>query len=322
MNKQAQEAGARADELHETLYGTKTDGTDEVPEITLSEEAPGAVESEELEVAPVEPTETPEEEPEELKEDYETKFKVLQGKYNAEVPRLAREIRGFKKEVQTLKAQLEEKLNTAPTTTETDLKETVLDKKDFEEYDEEIQKMVDMVNNLSSTVQTLNDENILLKQSMSSVEDTTNQTLENDFLGDLDLAVPDWRTINTEPNFISWLQEMDGVSGDTRQNHLDLAADSLNATKAINIFKAFNDSRSANEVTTQVQQQQQQNIERQTQPDNVTIAAPTTEQKRSYTRADIRTFYKDVALGRYSPADKAQIEADIFAAPAEGRVIG
>lgn len=315
MNRQAEEASALADDLHKKLYVEKT----EEPEARDDDTVIQAVESLENVVEPVK-DDTPLVEP---VVDYEAKFKVLQGKYNAEVPRLSKEIREAKSTIQSMQTQLDE-LKESPAPVAKDLEITDLNPEAYAEYGEEFETLAKMVKQLTGQVNSLVTENTYLKDSLEGVENTQNQKTSDDFILSLEGSVPDWETINRNADFIQWLQEVDTISGVTRQVHLDDAAETLNARKAISIFKEFNDS-----VAPSSANNTQQHIARQAQPASVQSPAPTSEAKRFYTRSELKQFYKEVALvasgkgpwvGR--EAEVKAIEADIFAAPREGRIIG
>lgn len=308
MNQQAEEAAALAEELHTKLYGKENTDVDDA----RNEDTDPALDSSNAVTDPVD--DTP---PEPSVEDYETKFKVLQGKYNAEVPRLSAELREKNDVVQDLQTQLVSKNKPAPVAK--DLESTNLNPEAFAEYDPEVQDLVKAVTYLTDKVDSLTTENTNLKESVANVESTQSHTVQNDFITSLERAVPEWDTINKNPDFIQWLQEVEPISGSTRQQHLDNAAETLNANKAITIFEQFNDSVVSTPVVGNAER-----IAQQASPDSLQAAAPVSEQKRSYTRLEIKQFYKDVANGRWKGyEDEAKaVEADIFLAPTEGRIVG
>lgn len=313
MNQQAMKAAALADELHKRLYPQKTDADGAGNENT--DEALVSLEDGDQENQVVDTTVDTAAEPTDL-EKSESKFKVLQGKYNAEVPRLHQEIRELTSTTQSLQAQLEQAQT--PATVAKDLEETDLNIEAYAEYGEEFEQLAQMVKSLTSKVETLKNENTSLRTSVDNVE--VNSASEK-FWDRLEAAVPDWETINTNPDFVQWLQEVDDISGITRQTHLNDASETLNANKTIKIFKKFNDS-VAKENTNNGQRNNR--IARQAQPNSVNTAAPTSPNKRLYTRKEIKEFYKDVSSGKWKghEAELKQVEADIFAAPLEGRIIG
>ena len=310
MNRQASEAAALAEDLHKRLY-PNTDAEDAGNENT--DQAPVSLKDRET---PDTTVDTPAVEPTDL-EKAASKFKVLQGKYNAEVPRLHQEIRDMTSQMTTLQAQLD----TTPAPVVKDLEATDLNIEDYAEYGAEFETLAKMVKTLTSQVETLNTENTSLKQSVDNVEVTQSNTVSDSFWRSLEEAVPDWETINSNPDFVQWLQEVDVVSGTTRQTHLNDASETLNARKTISIFKLFNDSVAEESNNNN---QRNTNIARQAQPDSVDTPGPVSQTKRLYTRKEIKEFYKDVSNGKWKghEQEQAKVEADIFAAPQEGRIVG
>lgn len=313
MNQQAEKAAALAEDLHKKFYSQNTEadnaGNENTPEALVSSEN-----GENVVVPVVDTPEVPE--PTKL-EAAESKFKVLQGKYNAEVPRLHRETRELSDQVRDLQAQLENVQT--PTPAAKDLEATDLDIEAYAEYGDEFKTLAETVKSLTNQVETLNDENTSLKKSIDTVEVIQTNTDSERFWTALEEAVPDWEVINSNPDFIQWLQEVDPVSNITRQTHLNDASETLNATKTISIFKLFNDS-----VAEETSNQGNINIARQAQPDSIDTAAPASTSKKLYTRKEIKEFYKDVSNGKWKghEQEQAAVEADIFAAPQEGRIIG
>jgi prefoldin subunit 5 len=304
-NKQATEAGAKADELHKQLYGDSTpvESTEGSPEevTTVNSSEPEAV---------VTPTPVREELP---AVDYEQKFRTLQGKYNAEVPRLHDQVRQLSADVRKLTEEKE---------AAQEARETVsaaadeLNKEVYAEYGEEFEKMAETINLLKTQLTAVTKENASLKDSVGDLEVSSSQAVQDRFYSDIAAVVPNWKEINADPKFLDWLTTIDPMTELSYQDYLNHAADNLDSAKAINIFKQYNES-------TIQPQMQQERVERQVQPVTtpVTMEGPT-EQKPRYTRQDIRTFYKNVATGVYTETQKAAIEQDIFLAQSEGRIVG
>ena len=311
MNQQAKKAAALADELHKKLYPTNTDA-----DVAGNENTPEALVSLENGEEVVIPVDTPKE-PTEL-ELSASKFKVLQGKYNAEVPRLHKETRELADQVRNLQAQLETSQTPAPVAK--DLEAADLDIEAYAEYGEEFKTLAETVKSLTTRVETLDTENTSLKESITNVEVIQTNTDSEKFWVSLEAAVPDWEVINSNPDFVQWLQEVDPVSNLPRQTHLNDASETLNSNKTISIFKLFNDSVAKESNNNN---QRNTNIARQAQPDSIDTPAPVSQTKRLYTQKEIKEFYKDVSTGKWKGHEQelAQIEADIFAAPQEGRII-
>ena len=147
--------------------------------------------------------------------------------------------------------------------------------------------------------------------------------------------------LNHHDDFIQWLQLPDARSGAKRQDLLRSAWSALDGSRMLTIIGDYLDtalpppSGGVPEVPQPAPAPTPPAAPRQPQVDLMSLAAPgraprtepvtplpPTPQKPNYTRAQIRDFYEAKRKGRYSPADAQAIEADIFAAQQENRIIG
>ena len=126
----------------------------------------------------------------------------------------------------------------------------------------------------------------------------------------LDREVPNWRQINTDPQWIGWLSGTHLYSDRARQFHLDDAVASGNVHRVAAFFRDFQQMKAA---TTRLAPPPQQWGYR---------ASP--RDKPIYSRDDIinasRAFMKGAYKGR--EAEYEALQADIIRAGAEGRIIG
>lgn len=146
--------------------------------------------------------------------------------------------------------------------------------------------------------------------------------------------------INVHEGFNQWLQLRDPISNAKRHDHLLDAWKAQDGSRVLTIVGAYLDEAmpppsGQPEVPQPAPAPVAPAAPRQPQVDLMSLAAPgrapRTEpvtplqpapQKPNYTRAQIREFYEAKRKGRYSPADAQAIEADIFAAQQENRIIG
>lgn len=146
--------------------------------------------------------------------------------------------------------------------------------------------------------------------------------------------VPDWRVINDNPRFISWLRLPDLYSGRIRQVLLNEAFQAANAPRVVAFFKGFvQDEQATGHIDPASQTQPQNPAPRDPAIPLVNLAAPgaakpasgntqVPAEKPIYSHAAISQFYTRVRQGYYAgrEADKSREEADIFAAQREGRI--
>jgi len=237
-------------------------------------------------------------------ESWEHRFKVLQGKYNAEVPRFAHENKDLKGRLQSLEDQLEEMKNAKPP-------ELLVKPEEIEQYGE---GLIDVARRVAREELASKDAMIAkLKSEIDSVKSVQSHVVQDSFFRSLTEMVPDWEALNADTNFLNWLDGVDDLTGETRQALLGKAEqqrDPVRAAKFFNTFKKTSQSWAAQSAAS---------MEQQIVPP--TNQAPSTPQsKKIWTRAEITIFYDRVRRGSISDADAVAIEADIASASVEGRI--
>ena len=254
------------------------------------------------------------------------RFTVLTGKYNAEVPRYAQELRGLKEEIAKLTRENEElKQKQAPQSSSilTPEKKTELEGL----YGPEMVHAFETI--ASAAVQPLQkkfDEFKPVKEPekpanhepVRETRDDPSPDLAARYEGMLTQMVPTWRAQNDDQRFIAWLNLRDPTSGIPRMSMLQRHHDAMDAVHVAEIFKAFTEGR---EIGAAAPSTSRVSIE--PGPGGGDQLPGDQSGKKVYTRTEIKTFYTECAQGKYA-GDKAKeasrIEADIFAAQREGRI--
>lgn len=172
----------------------------------------------------------------------------------------------------------------------------------------------------------LRQENQSLKQQVTkSAKMTVAQTLDRD--------VPNWREVNRNPRFKTWLNLRDIYSGEIRKKLLDVADKAADAPRIVAFFKGFIADEQATGQMEPAPRAEPQVAPRQAAVALETLTAPgrarpasgsatTPAEKPIFTRAQISKFYSDVRAGFYNgrAAEKDRFEQEVFAAQREGRV--
>lgn len=268
----------------------------------------------------------------------EQKYRTLQGMYNAEVPRLHSQ----NKELQGRLQQMEQLLSTLSNQQQQQQQrpETVLvTDKDVEDYGEdsidmmrrvsrdEYMPVMNKIVQLEGMIQQLQTQ--LVPQVQQVVQKQALST-DQQFWAGLQQAVPDWKQINADPNFHTWLLQSDPLTGIQRQSMLQQAQTNYDLSRVINFFRTWmkeagisehGQAQSAGTVkNTRKTQLEQQVAPGRSRGGN---AALTASDKRSYSPQDIEKFFTDVRKGKYKGRDeeRSRIERDIFAAQNEGRIV-
>jgi hypothetical protein len=141
----------------------------------------------------------------------------------------------------------------------------------------------------------------------------TTQNVEAGFFKSLTEMVPDWEQINQDNKFLAWLEEIDELTGESRQSLLSRAEKSRDAARTAKFFNAYKKTSStwaANNT---------QALDSQIAPP--TNKAPNTPPaKKIWTRGEVSDFYARMRRGEIEDKDAVAIEADIMAAQIEGRI--
>lgn len=294
LPRSVEAAAARAEELQKKVYQPEGQQQQDPNAAPVETTAPKA-----------EPTqaETPAPESKPAEPDYKHKFETLTGKYNAEVPRLAAQLREAVQEIARLRAEVE--------VAKTKPLESLLKPEEIQEFGE---PLIDVTRRVAQEVTRGHKaelDEVKRELERRRVEDT--KTAEIRFFESLASAVPDWSVLNDDERFHAWLREADPFAGRTRQALLEDAEAARDASRVATFFKAFKDSTSHQAATAKTK------LEEQIAPPqgSPTNAPPA---KRIWTRREIGQFYADWRGGKV-PSDRAvAIEAEIQFATLEGRV--
>lgn len=253
-------------------------------------------------------------------ENWEARFHTLQGKYNAEVPRLRAQLQDVQNASQTLLQQIEEmKRRPAPAEPE-----TLVTDHDREAFGAD---MVDLMERAAKQhsqkvlreVEQIRAENAQLREKVGQVDQNVAVSANDAYVAKLTQAVSDWEQINGDERFLAWLGEVDPVFGAPRQAGLDAAYAKLDAAATARVFNTFK----ATIAQAPAPRNPQQELQRQVAPTRSRVAAaPTADEgaTRIWTGQEIEHFFTEARRGNISDADAGRIEAEINRAVAEGRV--
>lgn len=262
----------------------------------------------------------------------EQRYRTLQGMYNADTGRL----RAENQQLNTRLTQLEQLLSTLssqPVTMTAAAAERLVTDKDVEEYGDSIEVMRRVTKEEVSTAnRRIAELEHMIRQMQTNVLPRVEQvaqrqaaTAEQTFWSDLTAAVPQWRDINADQKFHSWLLEVDPLTGLTRQTYLEDAQRSLDVRRIASIFSAWQ-GLSGHSVAQPTRAAQATELDRQVSPGRGRSsggAPAASDNGKTYSSRDIAKFFDDVRKGAYKgrEAERDRIERDIFAAQRENRIV-
>lgn len=273
------------------------------------------------------------------KDDEETlmqKYRTLQGMYNAEVPRLHSQNKELQQRVQQMEQLLStlssEQQQSKSTQGMTEAEQRLVSDQDVEEYGESIDIMRKVSREEYMPVtQKIAQLEKYLEQLQSNVVPQVNNlaqqqkaSTEQQFWSQLSSAVPNWREVNDDPDFQTWLLEVDPLFGIRRQTMLEDAQRNFDAERVVNFFKTWTGQTGRGEAKAAQNSQRSSELEKQVAPGRARSAASSTaSDAKTYSPEDIKKFFNDVRQGKYKGREKERdrMERDIFAAQAEGRIV-
>ncbi len=307
LPKQVEEAAELAEELHEKMFSQeKEEDTQEVEEV--EEEVQKDVEQDDVEAVPHD------DDIEELRK-FKARYLSLQGKYNAEVPRLQHELHDLK---QSVFEKLEQR-TAQPQQTPA----PVPDKYSAfaEEYGEEfvgrLRELIEIEaeRKIRETIQPV-------QQHVASVEDTQIKAAQQSFIGYLDQAVNenvDWRKMwsGEDPKFMEFLQQPD-PSG--LYTYGDLAQAYNNNWDADRLAKIFNMYAEAQAPPARPSKPNPAKEAMVAPSRNTNHTVPQSTNKQIWTSDSIKQFQIKDRRGDFSPEESKAMWDDLLSAPSENRI--
>lgn len=257
--------------------------------------------------------------------DWKQRYSTLQGMYNAEVPRLRAEVTSLTAEIERLKTASKADTPKEAAQPKTARQAQVTDK-DVEDFGGDLVSLAkraaaDVISEreeaLTAANAKLEAELAALKERVGDVTETKSADRKADFFVKLGQLVPNYMEINANEGFLKWLGEIDPVSGQQRQTHLEAAVNANDAVRTATLF----DTWSALQVPPVPAKDPE--LERQIAPGTSKSSAPPAQpQLKTFTTQEVETFYREVSQGKWRDrvAEAAQVEADIDRALAEGRI--
>lgn len=251
---------------------------------------------------------------------WKQRYLTLQGEFNSKMPRLQAEVRDLTAKLESAETRLNAVKTEPP---------KLITEKDAEEYGADMLEMIDrkvrqeLAAREAPLVEQLNDmkrELAEARQALGDISQVQVQSAEERFYAALEASVPNYREIDTDPNWLAWLNVEDTISGETRQDLLTKAATAGRADRVAAIFQSY--LRESQPPVPQVPAGD--NLQRQVAPARNAAApqaAGTQPQGRTYTVAEVEFVFDQRNRSKYSEADYAALVNDVNLAIAQNRVV-
>jgi hypothetical protein len=261
---------------------------------------------------------------------------VLQGKYDAEVPRYAYRVQYLENQVADLNGQiiaLRSATPAAPTTPSapltTFIADALKDSPEFKAYKENFPDILDMVVKVVDTAATKLHQDTA--QRFTALEGNSVQDRQGKFAAALGAKHPGWQMMGQDSGWAMWLGQKDRYSPRQRLDLLKEANQSLDAETVINLLDDFK----ADMAKAGTPFAPHPSTPGTPTPPAVPFVTPPSgggatpanlnanQGPETVTRSFINQFYQDKVRGQYKgrEAEVIKIQAKIDAAVSAGRVI-
>lgn len=255
---------------------------------------------------------------------YEQMYKVLQGKYNAEVPAIRAQLEqtnGLVKDLLTRATQPAAPAAPPPAalTDEQKLLALGVTPKQIEDFGVELLMLMSRLGSSAVTpqIQQLAQETAQLKDQNAHIAGGLHQRSQEAVYTALNEKVTNWSEINQSDHFKEWLSKVDVFSGVSKHTSLIDAFKKCDSVRVVAIFQAYEQENAARGTA-------QPHVDPATllsaAPRGQAPVAPEGSGKRIWSENEVRDFYNRVRKKKVSPEEYAETQKELALATAEGRI--
>jgi hypothetical protein len=264
-------------------------------------------------------------------ENWQQKFLTLQGKYNAEVPRLNAEVRRLTDELKAL--QTSPPAPAAPAAAP-EPPATLVTDKDVSEFGADL---VDLIRRaareesgpertrLMAEIESLKAQLPDLTSKVTEATAVAADTARNKYFADLGALVPDYEAVNVDEAFIGWLSMADPMTGQPRNDLLQSAFNTFDHKRTAVIFNAYKQETGKTAPAPEPVPAPTSGLEREVSPaTSRSPSLPASIDEKVWTGAEVQEVYAAISRGDYrtDPAEAQRLDKAIDKALSEGRVRG
>ena len=333
--KQVQEQADLAEEFMATLYGKDEEDTDK-NEAEKDEELEEN-ESEEKDAADdqdddLDTDDLGAQDDEDDEEDtYRKRYETLQGKYNAEVPKLNQELRKLKDDIFQRLGDLNKATEQPEADEEAD--DTAKFEEELEGYREQFgDELLTLIEKLTERkAKSLLGESLSpVSQKVDSVESAQIQSAQAAFVDDLSSRVDgEWEPLwkGEDQGFIDFLDQKEPNGFFTYREVAKKANDSWDADTLSKVFNTYLASLNQKSEPNTPKSSSREKVNEKAQQERVApnrkkvAQVPAENEARIWTQADIKEFQEKDRKGKYSKEESEALWHDFLRAPSEGRIV-
>lgn len=260
-------------------------------------------------------------------ETWKSKFLVLQGKYDAEVPRLSLEIRQLKSEIESLTTKLQDAEKSAAAAPVN----TIGDDDLMEELEERFgPELVEAFMKIASKAasgakdQRQEDRIAQMEKELNDVKkETAEEKAQRKFYAELSNDCPDWSDIDKDKGFNIYIRETVIPTGETLKQLIDKACEAGDAATVARIFNSYQPPKQPGQETDQAAERKKQELEMMATPTRkgggVNNRIEDNKGDVMYMR-DFEQLQRDY-VGRYDHPDYIKRKAEFRKAAAAGKLL-
>lgn len=270
---------------------------------------------------------------------WEQKYKVLQGKYNAEVPRLQRTVgeqTGRMEQMtqqlvslQAMIAAMQQRQAAPPAAAP----QSLVKPEEIKEFGPDLHDFIRRTAQeavqptLEQSLRPVREQVKAAADAAQNVAQTEARNKRAEVFALLNKEVPDWQSQDKDPGFLEWLDQTDPYSGQQRGYLLKAAMSQNDAPRVVLFFQTYRNENAALTPPTPTPPAAEPPVKLETMvapgtPRAAGAGAQDVGNKRIWTTNEINAFYRDCSAGKYvkNVQRRNEIERDIFSAQAEGRI--
>lgn len=307
---------AEAEAIQQQVYGQAQEGVTPAEQTAAPVDTSAEVKEEPQVAEPVQQEVKPEPAPE------DDRYKTLKGKYDAEVPRLHKELKEREYQMRDMYRQMQElqsRLENVEKAPEPKTGEPAATDKDREDFGSDLVEMVERIA-ASATAKAVSESEkriTAVLQQLGAVQERVQLSEADKFWGRVKSLVADWEQVDADENWIAFL---DTTPDYTTETYRELAAKAIQAGKAEAVAKLVDIWRGPAKQAEPPKPQVNPDLQRQVQPSSVKSTAPAPAAGRIISRQEYESLYDVRNVQRYGHKKAAEMQAEADLAVAEGRV--
>jgi hypothetical protein len=319
LPKAVEDQEKRANEIQKEVYGNTGE---KPPTPTPTPEEKAAAEKAEAEKKAAEEKATAEKPPateaEKEHERLKQSYTVLQGKYDAEVPRLHAMVEALNEKIKAFETKPPEKpLETVKPALSEEVRAKMV-KEYGEDYLKDHEDLITSVAQgvLAPLMEKFEKTVAPLQESITEIKKTNTKGVRATFESGLTDKVPEWEQLRDMPEFLKFLEQPDPLSGEPIGVKAKQADKANNLQVVVNIYNMFKES--LGEKGKKIP-----DLKKILQPSTTHKPPKEKQEEPIITQTFIAQFYESVKKGAYrgKEAEAAAIEARINKATAEEKVV-